>query len=203
VAAIAATALLLGGVFREASGSTPAAALLGVKTAADFKTGFSLGGDTASLVLQLQEGLSGNAADEHSWALLGLAYEQRARETGDPTYYTKAEGAFERARALDPSDYLVYSGLGSLALSRHRFREALALGQRAQKLAPYTARNYGVIGDALVELGRYREAFRAFDTMSRLRPSLASYARVSYARELLGRNAAAVTSGRRQYPSAR
>jgi tetratricopeptide (TPR) repeat protein len=44
-----------------------------------------------------------------------------------------------------------------------------------------------VIGDALVELGRYREAFAAFDTMARLRPSLASYARVSYARELLGR----------------
>jgi tetratricopeptide (TPR) repeat protein len=43
-----------------------------------------------------------------------------------------------------------------------------------------------VIGDALVELGRYEEAFAAFDRMADLKPGIASYARVSYARELLG-----------------
>ena len=69
----------------------------------------------------------------------------------------------QRALALAPRDLLATSGLGSLALSRHRFREALALGRRARAISPTTARNYGVIGDALVELGRYREAFRAFD----------------------------------------
>src|SRR4029079_19494905 len=53
-------------------------------------------------------------------------------------------------------------------------------------LSPSTARGYGVVGDALVELGRYREAFSTFNTMVSLKPSLASYARVSYARELLG-----------------
>src|SRR5262249_36755691 len=51
---------------------------------------------------------------------------------------------------------------------------------------------YGVIGDAFVELGRYRDAFRAFDEMNRLRPSLSSYARVSYGRELIGHTAAAI-----------
>ena len=59
------------------------------------------------------------------------------------------------------------------------------------RLAPYTARNYGVVGDALIELGRYDEAFRTFDRMSSLRPDLSSYSRVSYARELLGRPDAA------------
>ena len=43
------------------------------------------------------------------------------------------------------------------------------------------------LGDALVELGRYDEAFHTFDHMSSLRPDLSSYSRVSYARELLGR----------------
>ena len=60
-----------------------------------------------------------------------------------------------RALALDSKDYLAVSGLGSLALSRHRFREALVLGRQAEALNPYSARAYGVIGDALVELGRY------------------------------------------------
>ena len=39
---------------------------------------------------------------------------------------------------------------------------------------------------ALIELGRYPEAFRTYDRMAALKPSLASYARVSHARELIG-----------------
>jgi tetratricopeptide (TPR) repeat protein len=191
VAAIAATVSLLGGVLRESS-SAPPSALAAAQTVSDFKAGFSLGGSTASLVLQLQSTLQASPKDEHSWVLLGLAYEQRARETGDPSYYTKADGALHRALALDSKDYLVYNGLGSLALSRHRFADALALGRKAHDLSPTTASNYGVIGDALVELGRYREAFHAFDTMARLRPSLAAYARVSYGRELIGHTEAAI-----------
>jgi tetratricopeptide (TPR) repeat protein len=43
-----------------------------------------------------------------------------------------------------------------------------------------------VIGDAQVELGRYEDAFATFQTMVDTRPGVASYARVSYARELMG-----------------
>jgi tetratricopeptide (TPR) repeat protein len=92
----------------------------------------------------------------------------------------------KRALRLSPDDLLATSGLGALALSRHRFRDALALGGRAVALARSTARGYGIVGDALVELGRYEEAFAAFNRMATLKPSLSSYARVSYARELLG-----------------
>jgi tetratricopeptide (TPR) repeat protein len=73
-----------------------------------------------------------------------------------------------------------------LALKQHRFQDALALGRQAQRRSPQTARNYGVIGDALVELGRYREGFRAYDRMGSLKPSYSSYARISHARELIG-----------------
>jgi tetratricopeptide (TPR) repeat protein len=138
--------------------------------------------DTGALVQRLQSQLAVDPKDTHSWALLGLAYQQRARETGDPTYYSKSAGALGHA----VGDPLVDEGLGSLALSRHRFGEALAFGRKAHAETPGSADPYGVIGDALVELGRYREAFHAFDTMNRLRPSLASYARVSYGRELRG-----------------
>jgi tetratricopeptide (TPR) repeat protein len=184
-------ALLFGGVLRESPGMPPSA-LAGSQSAEDFKAGFALNASTPALIESLQSSLRAAPEDEHSWALLGLAYQQRARESGDPTYYTKSEGALRRAAALNPDDYLVYSGLGSLALSRHRFRAALALGRKAHRLAPTIARNYGVIGDALVELGRYREAFRDFDRMNKLQPSLSSYARVSYGRELIGHTAGAV-----------
>ena len=184
VAMLAAGMLFLGGVLRKPSAASTAP-LSPSASGASLATGFSAG-DTASLIEGLQATLRGAPNDVRSLDLLGLAYQQRARETGDPTYYSKSEGVLKRALALEPKDLLATSGLGSLALSRHRFRKALVLGRRARAISPTTARNYGVIGDALVELGRYGAAFRAFDQMAEMRPGLAAYARVSHARELIG-----------------
>jgi tetratricopeptide (TPR) repeat protein len=191
VAALAATAILLGGVLRESSSAAPAA-LAGAQAAESFKEGFSLGSSTASLVADLQSQLRADPKNEHAYALLGLAYQQRARETGDPTWYPRAEGALRRALSLDSKDSITVGGLGSLALSRHRFRAALELGRRAHRLNPYSAQPWGVIGDAQIELGRYSEAFASFDRMNRLRPNLSSYARVSYGRELIGHTPGAI-----------
>jgi len=191
VLAAVAGGALLGGALRNSS-SAASASLSGAQANEDFKAGFALNASTASLVADLQSRLRANPKDEHSYALLGLAYEQRARETGDPSWYPKAEGVLRRALALDPKDYLPVSGLGSLALSRHRFRDALALGEQARELNPYSAQPWGVIGDAQVELGRYPKAFAAFDRMNKLRPSLSSYARVSYGRELIGHTRGAI-----------
>ncbi len=185
-AVLTAGALLLGGVLRKpaaAASSAPASAP--ARAGESLQTGFSAG-DTAGLIERLQSALRAAPQNASSLDLLGLAYQQRARETGDSVYYTKSEGTLERALELHPNDLLATSGLGSLALSRHRFGEALVLGRRARSISPTTARNYGVIGDALVELGRYHEAFRAFDRFAALRPGLAAYARVSHARELIG-----------------
>jgi tetratricopeptide (TPR) repeat protein len=182
-AMLAAVALLFGGAFRSA-GSRAAVPAVSSTDGDRLATGFAA--NTPALVLQLQDALRTQPHNVHGLDLLGLAYQQRARETGDPTYYSKSDGVLTRALRLAPNDLLATSGLGSLELSRHQFRQALAYGLRARALSPTTARNYGVIGDALVELGRYRQAFAAFDRMASLRPSLDSYARVSYARELQG-----------------
>jgi tetratricopeptide (TPR) repeat protein len=116
----------------------------------------------------------------------GSSFLQQARETGDATYYARAERAFDDALRIASNDLPATIGLGALALSRHEFRAALQLGRQALSLSPSTAAGHGVVGDALVELGRYEEAFQAFNRMVSLKPSVASYARVSYARELLG-----------------
>jgi tetratricopeptide (TPR) repeat protein len=117
---------------------------------------------------------------------LGNRFAQRARETGDASYYARAEAAYRRALKLVADDLPATLGLGSVALSRHEFRAGLTLGRRAVALSPSTAEGYGVVGDALVELGRYEQAFTTFNRMVSLKPSVSSYARVSYARELLG-----------------
>jgi len=73
------------------------------------------------------------------------------------------------------------------------FRDALEVAKRARDARPSDAWNYGVMGDALLELGDYDEAFHAFDTMAALRPNADAYARVSYARELRGDLAGALS----------
>jgi tetratricopeptide (TPR) repeat protein len=106
----------------------------------------------------------------------------------------RSERALRSALARDRANLYGLGGLGSLALSRHRFAEALAIGRRAQRVSPTTARTYGVIGDAQLELGRYDAAFRNYDRMASLKPSLSAYARVSHARELLGDRRGAVAA---------
>ena len=116
----------------------------------------------------------------------GNAFAKRGRETGDVTYYNKADAVYRRVLQTTPGDLPATIGLGALELSRHDFRGALALGRRAVELSRTTAAGYGVVGDALLELGRYEKAFDTFNTMVSLKPSVSSYARISYARELLG-----------------
>jgi tetratricopeptide (TPR) repeat protein len=179
--------LLLGGVWRDSSPASsavvaqPSAAAQAPQLAAGFAAG-----DTEAQVAKLQGQLRADPYNTTLLDQLALAYQQRARETGDPTYYTKSGEALQRVLQLAPRDLVATSALGSLALSRHRFSEALVLGREAHSISPTTARNYGVIGDALVELGRYRAGFAAYDTMATMQPSLSSYSRVAHARYLLG-----------------
>jgi tetratricopeptide (TPR) repeat protein len=183
-AILAATVILFSGVLRP---DAPVAAsdVLPEAVAAELAKGFAAG-DTQAEILGLQGELRLRPHSVKALKTLGLAYEQRARETGDPTYYSKAQGILEEALRQSPHDLIATAGLGQLALSRHRFARALALGRAAKRISPATAGVYGVIGDAELELGRYRQAFRSFDRMAALKPDVASYSRVSYARELIG-----------------
>jgi tetratricopeptide (TPR) repeat protein len=119
-------------------------------------------------------------------AARGDGFLQKVRETGDPRYYASAEAAFKRALDRDPDSAAALAGLGSLELGKHQFREGLEYARRARAAAPEIVRFYGIEVDALVELGRYEEAGRALQRMVDLKPNLASYARVSYFRELHG-----------------
>jgi tetratricopeptide (TPR) repeat protein len=186
-AVLTALVALLGGVLREAGPAAGVSAGPAPTISADRAlAGFSLG-DTAATIERLQETVRESPSDGRSLALLGLAYQQRARETADASYLGRSEGVLRQALVLDRNDPLVLSGLASLAASRHDFSESLRLSRRVVALAPDTARGYGLLGDSLLELGRYDEAFRAFDRMVELKPNLGGYARIAYARELLGR----------------
>jgi len=141
--------------------------------------------DTEARIAAYQR-LLREAPETAAYAALGDAYYQRARETGDPAYYSRSQRAFETALARDPEDLDATIGLGTLALARHDFAAGLTLGERAHRLEPGLARPYTVIADGQIELGRYAAAAATIDRLARLKPNLAAYTRVSYLRELQG-----------------
>lgn len=143
-------------------------------------------------VQDLQAHLRTNPDDWRAWAALGLGYVDEARATGNPSLYPKADGAFDRSRALHPDNNLAaLAGSAALANSRHDFARGLQLADEAAALDGSDPRVNAVRGDALVELGRYEEAFAAYQRLVEAAPGLAAYTRAAYALELQGDTAGA------------
>lgn len=159
-----------------------------IESAEDYfaQTVHRTGAATDRLIDTLQARVRAAPDDAAAYSQLGLAYLQKAREIGDPTFYQKAEGVLTRALAWRPDDYVAISAMGALELARHQFAEALKWGEQAKKLNPDRTYAYGVIADAQIELGQYAAAVDTLQTMVNLRPDLSSYSRISYVRELHG-----------------
>jgi tetratricopeptide (TPR) repeat protein len=141
---------------------------------------------TDQVIWDYQQRVRQSPDDVQSYAVLGAAYMQKVRDTGDPSFYAKAQAVLDEALKRDPQNVDALIGAGTLANARHEFREALQLGQQAKALNPTVPRIYGVIADAQIELGLYDDAVQTLQTMIDMRPDLGSYSRISYARELHG-----------------
>ena len=139
--------------------------------------------------------VAANAADDQAAVALADVLMRQARVIGDGSLPRRAEVALTDTIAATDS-YLGRRMLGAVYLAQHRFLAALEAGRKAQQIRPDDPWNYGVIGDAAIELGRYDEAFAAFDRMGSLKPTAAAYARIAYARELQGNLDGAVTAMR-------
>ena len=144
------------------------------------------GSATEARIERARQELTADPTNGEAYLELGVALLQRVRETADPSLYPLADEAFAKARQLVPDDPLVLVGIGTLQLARHEFAKALMSGRAALKEAPDSATALGVILDAQIELGRYDDAAKTAQRMIDLRPGLASFARVSYLRELYG-----------------
>ncbi len=117
---------------------------------------------------------------------LAVAYIQKARTTGDFTLNAKAETAVKRALEVEPDNLTARKLQALIHLIYHRFSEALELAKSLLAEAPNDSFIYGVITDASVELGDYKEALEAGQKMVDLKPSMEAYIRVAVLRSLHG-----------------
>ena len=134
-----------------------------------------------------------------SYFNLAALFTTEARVTGEHGhYYPAALDLIDKGLAQeDLTEDVRFFGLATKAgvlMSQHEFRQALETAQAAIRINAHNAMIYGVLADAYVELGDYPNAIRAVDLMVAIRPDLRSYSRVSYVREILGRQEDAVAA---------
>ena len=128
-------------------------------------------GDTAALHMQF--GLAYGNADDPEQAIqefrkviakdpkfpgahysLGASYLRRSGDAGFP----QAEAEFHKELAYHPNDFLSYSQLGYIAMTRHKLPEAAADLSRAVQLNPQDADSFLLLGQIYSELGKRPEA---------------------------------------------
>ena len=160
VAALAATVLLFGGTLREEGGAR-ALPVVAAQLEGDFASG-----DTEALVAGLEAEVD-DRTDAASLTALGLAYQQRARETADASYLTRSEAALLRANKLGSADATIVVGPRVHRARAPRVRPSA----RAREASPRACARLG----AAVRGSRRRarrartvpQAFEAFDRARR------------------------------------
>ena len=112
------------------------------------------------------------ARDPEYWASLnGLAaaYAQKARETGEISYYQLAEAALKQSLASESTHVEsapAWTQLATVHLSEHEFRQAAEDAKKAIALNPRELMPYPYAGDAELEMGDYPEAAMQYEHLA-------------------------------------
>ncbi len=125
--------------------------------------------------------------DFGAYNALALALSRRARETSDVKYYDEAEAALRQSLATSPDNFGAARIHTWLLLGKHEFPAALEEAKKLNRRMPDDIMTYGFLADANIELGNYKEAEAAAQTMLDLRTgNLPALTRAAYLRELFG-----------------
>jgi tetratricopeptide (TPR) repeat protein len=144
-------------------------------------------GSLPSVINRLQDHLRAQPRDANGWATLGLAYVEQARLTADSSYYPKAGGVLDRSLKEQPTDNEpALTGRAALAAARHDFSGALRFADQALAINGYASRPLAVRVDALVELGRLDDAFKAVQHADQIKPGVPIFTRYAYVLTLRG-----------------
>lgn len=85
-------------------------------------------------------------------------------------HFKKAEAAFRRVLAYDPTNEQAFSWLGYILEEENRLEEAEVAYRAAIRLQPSAEHNYSNLGVLLMNQGRFREADVAFVTGIKINP---------------------------------
>lgn len=111
---------------------------------------------------------------------------QQNRTNRDPAEAARVRGLIHQTLASSPLNAHAWTLSAWDEMNRHRFRTALDAVERAHRLAAPTALSLGLQADALVEMGRYREAVAVTQQLLDRFPGLPATSRAAHLRWLHG-----------------
>jgi tetratricopeptide (TPR) repeat protein len=142
---------------------------------------------TKEKTAELKAKLTAKPEDVKTRLQLATIFITEQRITGEHHYYYPAiEKILNGILSIDPKNFEANVYKASLRMSQHQFADAKKIAEEAKAINPDNAYVYGILVDANVELGNYEEAVAMSDKMQALKPSLESYSRASYLREIYG-----------------
>jgi len=142
---------------------------------------------TKQKALELKTKLAAKPEDVKTRLQLATIFITEQRITGEHHYYyTAIEKILNGVLSIDPKNFEAMVYKASLRMSQHQFTDAKKSAGDAKNINPNNAYVYGILVDANVELGNYEGAVAMSDKMQALKPSLESYSRASYLREIYG-----------------
>ena len=124
---------------------------------------------------------------------LAEAFIQKLRETTDFAYLNRASALVDKMLAGDPKSYDGIRLSAEIETHRHNFPKAAQLTQSLLERNPSDTGSLGLLGDSLMEMGRYDEAEKAYRRMLELGANLASYNRMAYHRFVTGQSGEALS----------
>ncbi|MEU3249971.1 tetratricopeptide repeat protein [Streptomyces sp. NPDC006997] len=139
-------------------------------------------GDLAALIDDRQASLRQHPRDARAWAVLGAAYVEQGRRTGDAAaHFPKAEEALRTSLEVRPrGNVAALEGLAALANARHDFRAGRRWARAAASAADDDRwTSYALLVDACSGLGDHAGAGRALERMLELDASPAARARAA------------------------
>ncbi len=134
-----------------------------------------------------RKAISDKPVESAGYNLLATALVRRAQETSDVSFYAQAEDAIKKSLEIAPNNFDAEKIHVSILLGQHEFPAALDLATKLNKRVPDDVMVYGLLTDANVELGNYKDAEDAAQWMLNLRPgNLPALTRAAHLRELFG-----------------
>ncbi len=124
--------------------------------------------------------------DAQMEGLLAAVFLQKLRETIDPVYLKHAANVVDKMLSADPKSYSALRLENEIDMQRHDFSKVAARSHELLERNPSDSGTVGLLGDALMEMGKYDEAGQAYQRMLELSPNLFSYNRVAYHRFVTG-----------------
>jgi tetratricopeptide (TPR) repeat protein len=156
-------------------------ALLGQTPSIVSKTAAEIRIDQAKTAIQQ------NPKKGDSYAALANALLRRELETSDPKYRSEAEAAIEKALGIEPDHFEALKARTMILLRDHEYSKAQELARKLNKRTPDDVPTYGLVAEASVALGDYKEAEEAVQWMLDMRPgNLLAYLEGATLREMFG-----------------